>query len=107
MTNLIKHEWLTTTVTWAKEMRWHVERMVWYAKPADNTAHKRVWAYVYETKATWKLIKKIAPRYKEQPAGFTWITRLNSYRKNDKGDKAQIEFIGNKKERYEQENLWT
>ena len=51
VTSLVKHERIETTITRAKEMRKHVERMMRVAKKGDNTAYKRVGAYLYERKA--------------------------------------------------------
>ncbi len=82
---------IKTTQARAKELRSFAEKLITKAKPADLAAIRNVGS-VLTKKTTFKLIKEIAPKYKDRNGGYTRITRL-APRKSDSAKMAIIELI--------------
>ncbi len=93
--SLITHEKIVTTETKAKSIRPIIEKMVTKARNADIAAIRLIKARLgNNAKATAKLVKEIAPKYKERAGGYTRITKMGP--RSGKGDAspvATIEFI--------------
>lgn len=93
--SLITHEKIVTTETKAKSIRPIIEKMVTKARNADIAAVRLIKARLgNNSKATAKLVKEIAPKYKERAGGYTRITKMGP--RSGKGDAspiATIEFI--------------
>ncbi|VEU77828.1 50S ribosomal protein L17 [Mycoplasmopsis columbinasalis] len=95
---LIKHGRITTTLTRAKELRRHVERMITKAKNPTLANRRLAAAYLRPTLVSEKenvlqhLFKTVAPRYKERKGGYTRIYKLAS-RRGDNTRMAIIELV--------------
>lgn len=93
--SLVTHEKITTTEAKAKALRPMMEKMV--SKARENTvANVRLIKSRLDNNVdiTNKLVKEIAPKYKERKGGYTRITKLGS--RGGRGDAsplATIEFI--------------
>ncbi len=91
--NLILRKKIKTTLAKAKEMRPFVERLVSLAKRYDfgQNAHREVLKFLPKNAAA-KLVKEVAPKYKERRGGYTRIIKLLP-RKTDSARMAFIEFV--------------
>ena len=94
VTSLIVEERIETTVTKAKAMRPHVEKMITLgqarrsccAPPGDG-------AYLMTQRSRDKLFDTIAPRYGDRNGGYLRIVRTG-FQKGDGAEKAFIELLG-------------
>jgi len=91
MTNLILKEKIKTTEAKAKEIRRYIEKVVTRAKKNNLTSVKLL-RKKFSENTVRKLIKEIAPLYKERKGGYTRITKLGP-RFADGAEMALIEFI--------------
>ncbi len=88
---LVMNEKIKTTEAKAKELRSFIEKLITRAKE-DNIKNRRVLASRLSDEIAEKLIKEIAPRYKERSGGYTRIIKANP-RKEDGARMAIIEFV--------------
>ena len=93
-TNLIMSERMTTTLEKAKEMRPLMERLIHKAKVNTPQSHQYLKTILFNNEAISKLVYEIAPRFEDQPGGFTRVLYLGN-RTVDKGSSAMIEILGN------------
>ena len=93
--SLITHEKIVTTETKAKSIRPIIEKMVSKARNADIASVRLIKARLGNNgKATAKLVKEIAPKYKERTGGYTRITKMGPRSAGgDSSPVATIEFI--------------
>lgn len=96
VTSLIMEERVETTVTKAKAMRPHVEKMITLGKKGDVSARRQAAAYLMTPDAVDKLFASISPRFGDREGGYTRIV-LTGFRKGDGGEKAFIEILGSEK----------
>ncbi|HWR37746.1 MAG TPA: 50S ribosomal protein L17 [Clostridia bacterium] len=96
VTSLILEERIETTVTKAKAMRPHVEKMVTLGKRGDVAARRLAAGYLMTRDAVDKLFNTVSPRFSERQGGYTRIV-LTGFRKGDGGEKAFIELLGSEK----------
>lgn len=90
---LIEHGKIKTTLPKAKELRPHIERLVTYAKKGTKAgAGFRLLQPLLPKKASFRLIKEVAPKYMGRNGGYTRIIKLPS-RMRDAAKMAIIEFI--------------
>jgi large subunit ribosomal protein L17 len=89
--NLFLHGKIKTTQARAKEMRSIVEKMITKAK-TGGLANTRLLAKNLSGEVTAKLIKEIAPQYKERKGGYTRITRLGQ-RQTDGAEMVIFELV--------------
>jgi large subunit ribosomal protein L17 len=85
VTSLIVEERIETTVTKAKAMRSHVEKMITLGKRGDLAARRLAAGYLMTRSAVDKLFDTISPRFGDRE------------RKGDGGQKAFIELLGSEK----------
>lgn len=88
-TSIILYEKVKTTLPKAKEIRPIVEKLITSAKSGDLNAIRELNAYLYDGKAVEKLVKEIAPLYKDRKGGYTRITKVG----NRLGDNASMAII--------------
>jgi large subunit ribosomal protein L17 len=88
--NLVTKGKIRTTEARAKELRPLIEKLVTKARKADLASQREVKSKL--GKGASKLIKEIAPRYKERKGGYTRITKLPA-RAGDASKMALIEFV--------------
>ena len=92
-TSLILNDRIVTTVTKAKAVRPHVERMITLAKRDTLHTRRLAAAYLVEADAVKKLFDTVGPRFADRPGGYTRIMRLGP-RQGDGAEQALIELLG-------------
>ena len=95
VTSLILEERIETTVTKAKAMRPHVEKMITLGKRGDLAARRLATSYL-TTNAAVRKLWEIAPRFGDREGGYTRIVRVGIQR-GDGAEKAYIELLGAEK----------
>ncbi len=88
---LVLNEKIKTTEAKAKEVRPLIEKMVTRAKK-EGIHNRRILASRTSDEVAEKLVKEIAPRYKDRSGGYTRIIKT-SPRFEDSARMAIIEFI--------------
>ena len=88
---LFLKEKIKTTKARAKEISSIAEKYITRAKEGDLAA-TRFLNEIFTKQITEKLIKKIAPQYKERKGGYTRIVKLGR-RTTDGAELAQIELV--------------
>ncbi len=96
VTSLVMEERIETTVTKAKAMRPHVEKMITLGKRGDVAARRLAAAYLMTPEAVDKLFATIGPRFGDRNGGYLRIIH-GGFRKGDGGEKAFIELLGSEK----------
>lgn len=92
ITDLLRHERITTTEAKAKEIRPMAEKMVTLAKRGDVHARRQALKFIYDTGVVKHLFDNIGPRMANRPGGYLRITKLEP-RKGDAASMAAIEFV--------------
>ena len=89
--SLIKHEKMTTTETKAKYMKTFVEKLI--TKGKDGSLNSlRILAGKIGSPSAVKIIKVLAPKYKDRKGGYTRVIKIKT-RLSDGANMAQIEFV--------------
>jgi large subunit ribosomal protein L17 len=89
---LIAHGKIQTTEARAKSLRPRIERLITKAREADIAAVRTIKARLgNDEKATNKLVKDIAPKYKGRAGGYTRITKIGQ--RAGTGDAASMAVI--------------
>ena len=96
VTSLIVEERIETTITKAKAMRPHVEKMITLGKRGDVAARRQAAAYLMTREAVSKLFDTISPRYGDRAGGYLRIVH-GGLRKGDGGEIAWVELLGSEK----------
>ncbi|MBU0495774.1 MAG: 50S ribosomal protein L17 [Chloroflexi bacterium] len=100
VTDLLRHEHVTTTEAKAKAIRPLAERLITLAKRGladerpERTLHARrlAVARLNDPLIARKLFEVLAPRYQDRPGGYTRIIKLNQ-RLGDAAKMARIELV--------------
>lgn len=93
ITDLFRHERVTTTTPKAKEARALAERLITHAKSGELGARRLVARSLKDPEVLRKLFAEIAPRYAERPGGYTRILKLDGRRKGDNAELAILELV--------------
>ena len=93
VTSLIVEERIETTLTKAKAMRPHVEKMITLGKRGDVSARRQAAAYLMTRESVDKLFDTISPRYGDRNGGYLRIVH-GGFRQGDGGDIAFVELMG-------------
>ncbi len=96
VTSLVLEERIETTLTKAKAMRPHVEKMITLGKRGDVHARRQAASYLMTREAVEKLFETIGPRFGDRQGGYLRIIH-GGFRKGDGGEKAFIELLGSEK----------
>jgi large subunit ribosomal protein L17 len=96
VTSLILQERIETTVTKAKAMRPHVEKMITLGKRGDLAARRLAAAYLMTSEAVDRLFDTVSPRFGDREGGYLRIIR-KGFRRGDGGETAFIELLGSEK----------
>jgi large subunit ribosomal protein L17 len=96
VTSLIVEERIETTITKAKAMRPHVERMITLGKRGDVAARRQAAAYLMTRDAVSKLFDTISPRFGDREGGYVRIVQ-GGFRQGDGGSIAFVELLGSEK----------
>ena len=98
-TSLILYERITTTEAKAKEVKPVVEHLINKARKMDLTARRSLLSYLFDEKATLKVLEVLIPRYKKINTGF-----IKSYKLNPRlGDGARMMILELEKEKVKDE----
>lgn len=96
--SLFAAEGIVTTEAKAKALRPIAEKLITKAKKAqDGTAMsvhrvRQIQGYLGDKEMTAKLVKEVAPRYKERNGGYIRILKLGT-RQGDAAPMARIELV--------------
>ena len=96
VTSIIMEERIETTVTKAKAMRPHVEKMITLGKRGDVSARRQAAAYLMTPDSVKRLFDTVAPRFGDRNGGYLRIVRTG-FRVGDGGETAFIELLGSEK----------
>src|ERR1700692_1363595 len=96
VTSLIIEGRIETTVTKAKFMKAHVEKIIALGKKGGVANRRLAASYLMTPEAVDKLFNTVGPRFGDRPGGDTRIV-LTGFRKGDGGAKAFIEILGSEK----------
>jgi large subunit ribosomal protein L17 len=95
VTSLIVEERIETTVSKAKAMRPHVEKMITLGKRGDLWARRQAGGFLMTQDAVRKLWE-IAPRFGDREGGYLRIVR-SGFQRGDGAEKAFVELVGSEK----------
>ncbi len=95
-TSVIVEERVETTLTKAKAVRPHVEKMITLAKRGDVSARRQALSYMMTRESVDKLFDTIGPRFGDRQGGYLRIIR-GGFRKGDGGEIAFLELLGSEK----------
>jgi large subunit ribosomal protein L17 len=76
ITDLFRHERITTTEAKAKAIRGEAEKLITLAKRGDVHARRVAHQTVLDNDVSSKLFETLGPRYKERPGGYTRMFKL-------------------------------
>ena len=93
VTELFRHERITTTLPKAKAMRRFAEHMITFAKHGTLHARRQVLRFIQDKKVVRKLFDTLAARYAERNGGYTRVIKLSKYRVGDAAPMAVIELV--------------
>jgi large subunit ribosomal protein L17 len=92
MVSLIRHEFITTTVAKAKELRGYIEPMITLAK-IDSVHNRRLaFARLRDRDMVQKLFNELGPHFTKRPGGYTRVLKCGN-RKGDCAPMAIVELI--------------
>ncbi len=97
ITDLFRHERITTTEAKAKSIRADAEQLITLAKRGDVHARRIAQRTVLDKKVAAKLFEKLGPRYKERPGGYTRILKLGP-RLGDAAPMVILELVDREEE---------
>jgi large subunit ribosomal protein L17 len=92
VTDVLRHEKITTTVPKAKEIRSMVEKMITLGKKGSLANRRQALAFIYDEKVVAKLFDELAGRYQERNGGYTRVTKIGM-RLGDGAEMARIELV--------------
>lgn len=91
-TSFMEHGRIKTTLAKAKALRPVVEKLITVGRKNDLTAKRKLNKYLQTDKAVKKVLKEIAPKYKERNGGYTRIVKIGP-RQGDGAEEAIIELV--------------
>lgn len=97
VTSILMEDRVETTVTKAKAVRPHVEKMITLGKKGDVHSRRQALGYLQTREAVTRLFDTVAPRYGDRNGGYLRIMR-SGFRRGDGGEKAFIELLGAEQE---------
>ncbi len=92
VTDLLRHERITTTAPKARAVRSLAERMITLGKRETLHARRHAARVIRDGDVVRKLFDDVAPRYAERPGGYTRTYKLGS-RSGDAAEMAIIELV--------------
>lgn len=92
VSELIRHEKITTTLAKAKETQVVAEKLITHGKKGTLHHRRLALAQVPDKRTVAKVFDDVAPRYAERPGGYTRIVKLGP-RQGDAAQMAVIELI--------------
>ena len=92
VTDLIRHEKITTTETKAKEIQSLAEKMITLGKKGDLSARREVAKVIMDKAVAKKLFDEVATRYADRNGGYTRVVKIGP-RRGDAAPMAAIELV--------------
>jgi large subunit ribosomal protein L17 len=89
---LLEHERITTTLPKALELRGVVERLITYGKKGDLHGIRLISRSIKNKDIVMKIVKDLAPQYKERNGGYTRVLKLGP-RRSDNAEMAIIDLV--------------
>jgi len=89
---LFKYEKIVTTVTKAKLLRIHADKIVTLAKKGDVAARRLVLRDIPDRELVHKIFSEIAPRFEKREGGYTRVLRYKD-RRGDGAPMAVVELV--------------
>ena len=89
---LIRRGRIVTTEARAKELKSFVEKLITLARRNSLASHRLLVSRLGNAKRAERLVKTVAPKYKERPGGYTRLVKLPP-RRGDSSPRALIELI--------------
>ena len=93
VTSILMEDRVETTLTKAKAVRPHVEKMITLGKKGDLHSRRQALSFMMTRESVTRLFDTVAPRYGERNGGYLRIVRTG-FRKGDGGETALIELLG-------------
>jgi len=90
--SLILNDSIITTKAKAKALRTIVEPLITKAKKNRAVDKENINKVLYTGESQTKLVKEIAPKYKDREGGYTRIIKIG-VRPHDGAEKVKIEFV--------------
>lgn len=90
--SLFEHEFITTTLPKAKELRRVAEPLITYAKVDGVSRRREVFAQLGSKKAVGKLFSNLGPRFKQRNGGYLRILKCG-FRVGDRAPLAMVELL--------------
>ena len=92
VSELIRHEKITTTLAKAKETRVFAEKLITHGKKGTLHHRRLALAQLPDKRTIEKVFDDVAPRYAERGGGYTRIVKLGP-RQGDAAQMAVIELV--------------
>ncbi len=93
VTDLLRHERITTTSAKAKECRSLADRMITYAKAGDLNSRRMAAKILRDPKVLQKLFSELGPRFADRPGGYTRVLKLEGQRHGDNAEMSILELV--------------
>jgi len=93
VTSIFLEDRVETTVTKAKAVRPHVEKLITLGKKGDVHSRRQALSFLQTREAVTRLFDTVAPRYGDRNGGYLRIVRTG-FQKGDGAEKAFIELLG-------------
>lgn len=90
--SLMQHEFITTTVPKAKELRRVAEPLITMAKRDSVALRRTAFSRLRDRATVTKLFNELGPRYRERPGGYLRILKCG-FRSGDKAAMAIVELV--------------
>lgn len=92
VTDLLRHEKITTTEAKAKEARRLAEKIITLGKEGSLPSRRQALAFITDKKVVDKVFSELAQRYADRSGGYTRLTKLGS-RLGDNAAMVQLELV--------------
>jgi large subunit ribosomal protein L17 len=89
VTDLLRHDRITTTEPKAKEVRSFAEKMITHGKAGTLHDRRKAAAFITDPVVVERVFSELASRYKERTGGYTRLVRVAPRR----GDAAQMTLL--------------
>ena len=92
VTDLLRHDRITTTVAKAKEVRSLAEQMLTHGKKGSMHHRRRAAAFITDQRVVDRVFDELADRFRDRNGGYTRIIKLGA-RKGDAAEMAVLELV--------------
>lgn len=92
VTDLLRHDRITTTEPKAKEIRSFAEKMITHGKDGSLHARREAAAFITDPRVVAKVFDDLAARYRERRGGYTRLVKV-APRRGDAAPMAILELV--------------